>query len=148
MEKESENNFSQGAPPLNPQEQGEGFRGEEGFRYPYADQHQTGYYYPYHTYQPQQQSNPIEAVLALVFGIIGLFCQFQFSIAAIILGYMAMKKIDESNNMLPGRGMAKGGLILGIVGLSLLFSAILIWILIFVFALSLPLKGIILISVL
>lgn len=58
------------------------------------------------------------AVAALVLGLLGL-CGIG-SILAIIFGAVALKQIDKSNGELTGKGMAKAGLILGIVWLVIM----------------------------
>lgn len=58
--------------------------------------------------------NDSSAVAALVCGIIGLAC-FIPAIAAIVLGFSAKSRIDQSNGQLTGRGMAIAGIVLGII---------------------------------
>lgn len=66
--------------------------------------------------------NSSKAVAALVIGIIspvvGLCCAVigLVGIAAIVLGRSAQKEIAASNGALTGEGMAKAGVILGIIG--------------------------------
>jgi hypothetical protein len=70
----------------------------------------------------QPQSTSVMAIISLVTGIIGIFpcCTIGiFSIAAIILGYLGKKEINESNGAKKGGGLATAGLITGIVGLVL-----------------------------
>ncbi|HVE76416.1 MAG TPA: DUF4190 domain-containing protein [Actinomycetota bacterium] len=58
-----------------------------------------------------------QAVAALICGILGLFaCPLVLSIVAIILGKQSSKSIRASGGALDGEGMAKTGLILGIIG--------------------------------
>ena len=69
--------------------------------------------------------NSTKAVAALVVGIIspvlGLCCAILglVGIVAIVLGRNAQKEIAASNGGLTGAGMAKAGVILGIIGISL-----------------------------
>lgn len=65
-----------------------------------------------------QARNSGFAIAALVLGLLGL-CGIG-SILAIIFGAVAIKQIDESNGELTGKGMAKAGLILGIVWLAIM----------------------------
>jgi uncharacterized protein DUF4190 len=63
--------------------------------------------------------NDGKATAALVCGIVAVLCFPLVGIAAIILGVQSRKAIAESGGTLRGDGMAKAGLILGIVGLVL-----------------------------
>lgn len=74
------------------------------------------------------RTNPL-SIVSLVTGIIGVFpcCTILvFGIAAAITGYLARNQIAASNGQQKGDGMAKAGLILGIVGIAL---GVLVWIL-------------------
>jgi hypothetical protein len=76
-----------------------------------------------------QKTSPL-AIISLVTGILGIFpcCVILiFGIAAGITGFIARGQIAQSNGALKGDGMAKAGLILGIVGVVL---GVLYWILI------------------
>jgi hypothetical protein len=70
------------------------------------------------------------AIISLVTGILGILCcgWFVFSIAALILGFLGKKEIDDSQGAKKGGGLALAGLILGGVGIAL---GILNWVLIF-----------------
>ncbi len=58
-----------------------------------------------------------QAVGALICGILGLFaCPLVLSIVAIVLGKQSSKAIRASGGALEGEGVAKAGLILGIIG--------------------------------
>ena len=61
------------------------------------------------------------AVASLVCGIVSfVMCLGGFTgIAAIILGILSRKKIDQSGGALTGRGMATAGLVLGIIAVAL-----------------------------
>lgn len=69
------------------------------------------------------------AIISLVTGILSIICcgSFIFGIAALILGFLGRKEINESDGAKKGAGLAMAGLILGAVGV--VFSA-LYWILI------------------
>lgn len=77
----------------------------------------------------QEQKTSVLAIISLVTGILGIPCCgcFIFSLAALILGYLGRKEINESGGLKKGGGMAMAGLILGAVGIVF---AILYWILI------------------
>lgn len=64
-----------------------------------------------------QARNSGLAIASLVLGLLGL-CGIG-SILAIIFGAVAIRQIDESNGALTGKGMAKAGLILGIIWLAI-----------------------------
>ena len=70
------------------------------------------------------------AIISLVTGILGVIpcCWglFIFSIAAAVLGFLGQKEIRESGGAKKGGGLAKAGLILGIVGLVI---SVLYWVL-------------------
>ena len=78
-------------------------------------------------YGQPQSTSPL-AIISLVTGIIGILCcnYFVLSIAAIATGVIGRKQIAASGGAQKGDGMAKAGLILGIVGIVL---GIVIWIL-------------------
>lgn len=60
------------------------------------------------------------ALISLITGILGLtLFPFIGSIIALIIGYMAKKEIQESRGSLGGDGLAKGGIILGWIGIAL-----------------------------
>lgn len=76
----------------------------------------------------QPRTNAL-SIVSLVTGILGVFpcCSvLVFGIAAAVTGYIARNQIAQSGGTQKGAGMAKAGLILGIVGVVL---GILIWIL-------------------
>jgi len=76
--------------------------------------------------QPAQTS--VMAIISLVTGILGVVCcgSLIFSIAAIILGFLAKKETDSGQKT--GGGMALAGLILGGVGVVLSIIWIILWI--------------------
>ena len=58
------------------------------------------------------------AIASLIFGILGMFV--VTTIPALLCGYIAKHRIEESGGQLVGRGMAVAGIILGwtLLGLS------------------------------
>lgn len=77
----------------------------------------------------QPQSTSVMAIISLVTGILSIICcgSFIFGIAAVILGFLGRKEINESGGAKKGAGMAMAGLILGAVGVAL---SALYWILV------------------
>ena len=73
------------------------------------------------------------AIGALACGI-GVFILYITWVPALILGYMARRRIDESNGQLVGREMATVGIVLGYIGLG--FTVIIIAIILAVVAAS------------
>ncbi len=67
--------------------------------------------------QVSQQTSGL-AITGLVLGILG-FCFFPLSIAALILGIVALSQIADPNRGLTGRGMALTATILGGLGVTL-----------------------------
>lgn len=63
---------------------------------------------------PPQNSN--KAIASLVCGILLLF--FPASIAAVILGHLALSDIKKSNGRLSGQGLAIAGLVMGYLGVG------------------------------
>ena len=69
--------------------------------------------------------NSTKAVVALVTGIIspilGFCCAFfgLVGIAAVVLGRQAQREIATSGGMITGEGMAKAGVVLGIIGAAI-----------------------------
>jgi len=72
---------------------------------------------------PQAKTSGL-AIAALVCGIVGLCTAGLGGIAGIILGIVAMAKVNRSAGQLKGKGLAIGGIIVGI--LSILLWAVLI----------------------
>ncbi len=78
------------------------------------------------------------AILALVFGILGLVSLGVFAIPAWIMGGAERRAIARGESSEAGRGMAEAGYILGIIGVVLMAIGVLIvlgWLGLFVFAL-------------
>ncbi len=72
------------------------------------------------------------AILALIFGILGLVSMGLFAIPAWILGKAEREAIRRGQAPESGRGMAEAGYILGVIGvvlLSLAVLAVLAWVL-------------------
>jgi hypothetical protein len=69
--------------------------------------------------QPQKTS--VMAIISLVTGILGVICcgSFIFGIAALVLGFLGRKEINESNGTKKGGGLATAGLVLGAIGVVL-----------------------------
>jgi hypothetical protein len=84
--------------------------------------------YPYYAQPPLVRPTSGLAVAALICGLVGLVpCFFAMpSIAAVILGHLALK--ETANGVRPGHGQAVAGLILGyvVVGLGALYIVLLI----------------------
>jgi hypothetical protein len=84
--------------------------------------------------QPTGPKNEPLAVASLIAGIVGipLLCcwilGFPISIAALVTGFLARRRISESNGALTGDGMALAGLILGAVGVVLSIVLIVLWV--------------------
>jgi uncharacterized membrane protein len=52
----------------------------------------------------------------MILGIVGLLCCSPAAIAALVLGVIAKREIDESGGTQSGRGQAQAGFVLGIIG--------------------------------
>lgn len=59
---------------------------------------------------------PHRGGMILGFGVVGLVCCCFFGLAAWIMGYGDLKKIDEGRMDPSGRGLTQAGMIIGIVG--------------------------------
>ena len=57
------------------------------------------------------------AICSLVFALIGLITVGIFSIPAVIIGHLALRRIKVSAGTLSGRGLAMAGLIIGYLGI-------------------------------
>ena len=66
------------------------------------------------------QENSGKATASLVCGILTFLCVWPASVAAVILGHIALADIKKSGGRLTGRGMAVAGLVLGYIGVFLL----------------------------
>lgn len=76
--------------------------------------------------QPQSASN--QAITALVLSILGLVCSCgPLSVVAWYLGSQELKAVREGRSPVAGEGIAKVGMILGILG-SIWMILIILWI--------------------
>jgi uncharacterized protein DUF4190 len=71
-----------------------------------------------------------QAITSLVLGILSLICCALLGPVAWYLGNQEGKAIREGRSAAAGEGMAKAGMILGIIG-TILFALSLLWILFF-----------------
>ncbi len=84
---------------------------------------------------PGQQTHTM-AIVSLIFGILGLVqvCPGLGSIIAVVTGNMAKGDIQRDPARYTGEGLAKGGVILGWIGIALMGCALcgfVIWLLFF-----------------
>lgn len=79
---------------------------------------------PYGAPGPQGGTNS-KAIWALVLGIIGILCCGPLGIGSIILGRSAQTEIAQTGQ--GGAGMAKAGVILGIIALVFLVVQVILW---------------------
>lgn len=127
----------------------QGDYGQAGYGQPgYGQANPPGYGQPYQPgYAPPYGYNAAppsdgQAITAMVLGIIALAlscgygCSLVLSPVALFLGRGAMKRIDESQGQVGGRGMAQAGFIMGIIGTVLLVLAILAVIVVIVIGVS------------
>jgi len=109
---------------------GHNFKSERGYQQPAQPQpsvqiltQQEPKYQPpqYQPYNYRQRSNDTNGIVALIFGLLGLFGVIPIvgSIVGIVLGAVGKNNDDDPR-------MAKAGLILGIIGL-VVWIAIFIW---------------------
>src|SRR5262245_36782060 len=75
----------------------------------------------------QQQSASTQAIMSLVLGILSIVCCGILAPIAWYLGSQEQKAIREGRSPAAGEGVAKAGMILGIIGTVLLILGIL-WI--------------------
>jgi hypothetical protein len=98
-------------------------------------------YYPPAQQGPGQVPSPTAqthtmAIVSLIFGILGLVgvCPGLGSIIALVTGNMAQGDIRRNPGLYTGDGLAKGGIILGWIGIALMACALcgfLIWLVFF-----------------
>jgi hypothetical protein len=84
---------------------------------------------------PGQQTHTM-AIVSLIFGILGLVgvCPGLGSIIALVTGNMAQGDIRRNPSQYTGDGLAKGGIILGWIGIALMACALcgfVIWLVFF-----------------
>ena len=63
----------------------------------------------------------------MILGIVGLLCCSPLAIAALVLGVMAKREIDESGGTQTGRGQAQAGFVLGIIGCVVMVLGIIVF---------------------
>ncbi len=68
------------------------------------------------------------AITSLVLGIVGILCCGPLAIVAWILGAIELSDIKKGLSPRAGEGMAKAGMIIGIIGTVLMILGILVWI--------------------
>lgn len=72
---------------------------------------------PLYQFTPQQETNT-NALLAMIFGIVGIF-SWIFSIPAVVLGFVALSQMKKEPLRYGNRGMAIAGIVTGFVGFVL-----------------------------
>ena len=83
--------------------------------------------------------NSTMAVISLIAGILGwTLVPFFGALIAVVTGHMAKREIRESNGRLAGDGLATIGLVLGYASLGLTVLGVCLFIVIFVFGISIP----------
>jgi hypothetical protein len=89
-----------------------------------------GYGAPPPGYGGQPQQSSVMAIISLVTGILGVLCcgSFIFAIAALILGFLARREIEQSGGLKKGSGMATAGIILGGIGIVISIVWTILWI--------------------
>lgn len=75
----------------------------------------------------QSQSASTQAIVALVLGILGLVCCPFLAPIAWFLGSQESKAVREGRSAVAGEGIAKAGMILGIIG-TVLIALWAVWI--------------------
>ncbi|HEV7786869.1 MAG TPA: DUF4190 domain-containing protein [Thermoanaerobaculia bacterium] len=78
-------------------------------------------------YLAPQQSPSTNAIVSLVLGILGVICCGLMAPIAWYIGSQELKAIQAGSSPAAGDGLARAGMILGIVG-TILFGLSLIWI--------------------
>jgi prepilin-type processing-associated H-X9-DG protein len=66
-------------------------------------------------WEPEPASTSGKAIASLLFGVLFFFACLS-GVPAILLGWQALKDIDRSGGRLRGRGIATGGIVLGLIG--------------------------------
>jgi hypothetical protein len=75
----------------------------------------------------QAQSSSTQAIVALILGILGIVCCGLMAPIAWFLGSQEIKAIREGRAPVAGEGLAKAGMILGIIG-SILLVLTALWV--------------------
>jgi hypothetical protein len=78
-------------------------------------------------YLPQQQSASTNAIVSLVLGILGVICCGLMAPIAWYIGSQELKAIQAGSSPAAGDGLARAGMILGIIG-TIILGLWLIWI--------------------
>lgn len=90
------------------------------FGQPNQEIYQAPYSPPAVSNNAQDQTMPIISLVLGVFGFVSFCClgflAFPIGLAAVVTGYLGMKKADENPQKYGGRGMAIAGIILGAIG--------------------------------
>jgi hypothetical protein len=73
----------------------------------------------------QPQSSSTQAIVALILGILGIVCCGVMAPIAWFIGSQEIKAIREGRSPAAGEGLAKAGMILGIIGTILLVLTVL-----------------------
>jgi hypothetical protein len=74
----------------------------------------------------QPQSTSTQAITSLVLGVLSLFCCPLLAPIAWYLGNQELKAIREGRSPATGEGIAKAGMILGIIG-TIWFVLVMLW---------------------
>ncbi len=82
---------------------------------------------PSYDYRPPSPASSTQAIVSLVLGILGVVCCALMAPFAWYLGNQEVKAIQAGSSPAAGDGIAKAGMILGIVGVVLL-GLQLIWV--------------------
>ena len=90
-------------------------------------------------FQPLPSSPSTSAIIAFVFGILAFItCGPCTGIPALILGLIELRNIRNGMSSVEGKPFALVGAILGGINVALIFVAILIYIVIIMFAIAVP----------
>jgi hypothetical protein len=82
--------------------------------------------YPGGAPYPTQSTSGL-AIASLVTGLF-FWCFVVPGVVAVVLGYLALERIDDSGGLQTGRGMAIAGIVLGWAGIALLGLGLLAWV--------------------
>jgi len=89
--------------------------------------------------QPSPSSPSASAIVAFVFGILAFItCGPCTGIPALIIGLIELRKIRNNLSNVEGRPFALVGAILGGINAALVFFAVLVYVIIIVFAIAMP----------
>ena len=75
----------------------------------------------------QAQSSSTQAIVALIMGILGIVCCSLLAPVAWFVGSQELKAIREGRSPVAGEGLAKAGMILGIIG-TILMVLLILWV--------------------